>query len=130
MAPGYGNRAASFLMLDRSTSIDSLFFSCIEPNMCVCFFILYNFFRLIEAVNDCDDALKLDSSLIKLHLRKATALFRLGHLTSADEAYTRVLEYNVSDFSKMTSDLSGLRSASDLELRSNLEQLLSKVSLL
>jgi len=94
------------------------------------FYFVQFFFRLIEAVNDCDDALKLDSSLIKLHLRKATALFRLGHLTSADEAYTRVLEYNVSDFSKMTSDLSGLRSASDLELRSNLEQLLSKVSLL
>ena len=53
--------------------------------------------RFIEAANDCEDALKIDSTLIKLHLRKASALLRMGHLSSCDEAYSRVLEYSLGD---------------------------------
>jgi tetratricopeptide (TPR) repeat protein len=53
--------------------------------------------RYKEAVNDCDDALKQDSTLIKLHIRKGRCLVKLGHLNAADEAFSRVLEYHVRD---------------------------------
>lgn len=84
----------------------------------------------METVNDCDDALKLDSSLIKLHLRKATALFRLGHFTSAEEAYSRVLEYNINDMTKLAAshsmDHSEGGNSKESELKSSLEQLVAK----
>jgi tetratricopeptide (TPR) repeat protein len=56
-----------------------------------------SFARYKEAVNDCDDALQQDSTLIKLHIRKGRCLVKLGHLNAADEAFSRVLEYHVRD---------------------------------
>jgi len=87
----------------------------------------------METVNDCDDALKLDSSLIKLHLRKATALFRLGHFTSAEEAYSRVLEYNINDMTKLAvshsidhAEGSSSSAIKNSELKASLEELVTK----
>lgn len=48
--------------------------------------------RYIEACDDCQEALKLDQSLVKLNIRRARALLRLGHFSAVEEACTRVLE--------------------------------------
>ena len=48
--------------------------------------------RFIEACDDCQDALRLDASLVKLHVRRARSLLRLGHFSAVEEACTRVLE--------------------------------------
>ena len=77
----------------------------------------------MEAVNDCDDALKLDSTLIKLHIRKATALLRLGHFAMVDEAYCRVLEYNLADLLISNQD------ENDPMAASAVEQLISKAKI-
>jgi Flp pilus assembly protein TadD len=58
-----GNRAASFMMLDR----------------------------YIEAVEDCEAAVKLDSTMLKLHVRRGRALMRLGHLDASRNAFMYVL---------------------------------------
>lgn len=53
--------------------------------------------RFVEAVNDCDEALRLDSHMVKLLVRKGRALLRLGHFNPAEESFSRVLEFNVRD---------------------------------
>lgn len=58
-----GNRAAAYMMLDR----------------------------FIEAVDDCDEALKLDPTALKICMRKGRALLRLGHFTPAKETFSAVL---------------------------------------
>lgn len=49
-----GNRAASYMMLDRCH----------------------------EAINDCDQALRIDPNMMKLMARKGRALLRLGELVN------------------------------------------------
>lgn len=53
--------------------------------------------RYKEAVDDCDAALKADSTLVKLHIRKGRCLIKMGHCNAADEAFSRVLEYHLRD---------------------------------
>ena len=43
-------------------------------------------------VQDCEESILLEPSLVKPHLRKATALRSLGRVQEALEEYTRVLE--------------------------------------
>jgi tetratricopeptide (TPR) repeat protein len=66
-----GNRAATYMMLDR----------------------------YIEAVEDCETAVREDPSMIKLHVRKGRAFLRLGHFSSAIDAFTRVLESSLPNSS-------------------------------
>lgn len=63
------------------------FLSC-----CVCV-IVTSCNRYFESLGDCDQALILDSSLWKLHIRKGKALLRLGDFSKAADALSRVLEY-------------------------------------
>jgi len=60
-----GNRAASLMMLDR----------------------------FVEAADDCKNAMAIDPTLVRLHSRRARALCKLGELTEATTAYTKVLEH-------------------------------------
>ena len=64
-----GNRAATYVMLSR----------------------------FVEAVDDCDQALRLDPTAIKLHVRKAKSLMRLGHFSPAEEVYQYVLNLRGAD---------------------------------
>jgi len=59
-----GNRAASYMMLGR----------------------------YVEAADDCDNAIRIDNTLIRLHVRRARALLRLGHFAAVDECCARVME--------------------------------------
>jgi len=59
--------------------------------------VLVMLHRFVEAVNDCDEALRLDSNMVKLLVRKGRALLRLGHFNPAEESFSRVLEFNVRD---------------------------------
>jgi tetratricopeptide (TPR) repeat protein len=59
--------------------------------------VLVMLHRFVEAVNDCDEALRLDSNMVKLLVRKGRALLRLGHFNPAEESLSRVLEFNVRD---------------------------------
>ncbi len=59
-----GNRAAALMMLDR----------------------------YVEAAEDCQQAVRLDPTLVRLHSRRGRALCKLGQLEAATESYTRVLE--------------------------------------
>ena len=59
--------------------------------------VLVMLHRFVEAVNDCDEALRLDSHMVKLLVRKGRALLRLGHFNPAEESFSRVLEFNVRD---------------------------------
>jgi len=59
--------------------------------------VLVMLHRFVEAVNDCDEALRLDSNMVKLLVRKGRALLRLGHFNPAEEVFSRVLEFNVRD---------------------------------
>ena len=43
--------------------------------------------RYIECCDDCEDALRMDPTLVKLHIRKGKALVRLGHLSPAEAAF-------------------------------------------
>ncbi len=52
----------------------------------------------METVNDCDDALILDPTLVKLYIRKGKSLMCMGHFNPADQAFSRVLEYSSADF--------------------------------
>lgn len=52
----------------------------------------------METVNDCDDALRLDPTLVKLYIRKGKSLMCMGHWNPADQAFSRVLEYSSADF--------------------------------
>ena len=54
-------------------------------------------FRFVEAVNDCDEALRLDAKLTKLYARKGRALLRLGHFAAAEEAFNRLMEFSARD---------------------------------
>jgi hypothetical protein len=48
-------------------------------------------------VNDCEEALRLDKGMVKLHVRRGRALLRLGFLTPAEEAFKVVLGTEVRD---------------------------------
>lgn len=63
-------------------------------NRAAVYFMLHGY---IETVNDCDDALKMDNGLVKLLVRKAKALIRLGLFNDADASFSRVLEYSSID---------------------------------
>jgi tetratricopeptide (TPR) repeat protein len=52
----------------------------------------------MESVDDCDDALRLDSTLIKLHIRKGKCLLRMGHWNAVEAAFTRALELSINEF--------------------------------
>jgi tetratricopeptide (TPR) repeat protein len=54
--------------------------------------------RYIECVNDCDDALQLDLTLVKLFIRKGKSLIKLGHLSNAEAVFTKVLSLSTSSF--------------------------------
>ena len=49
--------------------------------------------RYVEAADDCEKALKIDPSLVRLHSRRGRALCKLGHLEPSTEAYNRVIAY-------------------------------------
>lgn len=53
--------------------------------------------RYTEAVDDCDEALKINPCLVKLHVRKAKSLMRLGHYTAAEESFSYVVALNAAD---------------------------------
>ncbi len=48
--------------------------------------------RFVEAAEDCEAALLVDSSMVKLHVRHARCMLRLGMFKAVDEICTRVLE--------------------------------------
>lgn len=60
--------------------------------------------RYMECVDDCDDALRLDPTLLKLHIRKAKALMRLGHLQPADTAFSQLLGTTMEKFHALVID--------------------------
>lgn len=51
----------------------------------------------MEAVNDCEEALKLDKNMVKLQVRRGRALLRLGHFTPAEESFQKVLKVQVDE---------------------------------
>lgn len=64
----FGNRAATLMMLER----------------------------YVEAVADCEEALRVDPYINRLQGRRGRALLRLGHLSLADDAFTRLLASSLS----------------------------------
>lgn len=51
----------------------------------------------MEAVNDCEEALKLDKNMVKLQVRRGRALLRLGHFTPAEESFQKVLQTTLDE---------------------------------
>ena len=47
--------------------------------------------KFVLAANDCESALAIDSSLVKLHVRRARCMLRLGMFTKTEEICSRVL---------------------------------------
>lgn len=76
--------------------------------------------RYIECVNDCDDALVSDSSLIKLFIRKGKSLIKLGHITNAEDAFQRIL---TSSFSSNGNVDATLLESVKLEAKAGLREL-------
>jgi tetratricopeptide (TPR) repeat protein len=60
--------------------------------------------RYMESVDDCDDALGWDPTLVKLHIRKGKALIRLGHFNPADSAFWKILQLNMNEFKDIVAD--------------------------
>jgi DnaJ homolog subfamily C member 7 len=60
--------------------------------------------KYMECVDDCDDSLRLDSTLVKLHIRKGKALIKLGHFHDAEAAFNVVLLLNIQQFQLIVSD--------------------------
>ena len=81
-----GNRAATYMMLDR----------------------------YIEAVEDCETAVQLDPSMLKLHVRRGRALMRLGHLDASRNAFLYVLPLEGSPREDCQEGLRILKSVKDL----------------
>jgi len=79
--------------------------------------VLVMLHRFVEAVNDCEEALKLDKNMVKLHVRRGRALLRLGHFTPAEEAFKQVGQFHVRD-------LLTPREALDDELLHNTQEIL------
>eukprot|EP01039_Chlorochromonas_danica_P002157 gene2157-2355_t len=63
-------------------------------NRAAVFFMLQKY---IETIDDCDQALELDSGLVKLLVRKGKAYLRMGLYNEADASFSRVLEYSSID---------------------------------
>lgn len=78
----------------------------------------------MECVNDCDDALNLDPTAIKLHIRKGKAFIKLGHFNPADTAFSKVLECNVNDFEFIPS-----LPSQEIEAKLALEQVIESAKL-
>jgi len=59
--------------------------------------VLVMLLRYKEAVNDCEEALRLDKCMVKLQVRRGRALLRLGFIAPAEEAFKIVLATQVKD---------------------------------
>ncbi|CAE7782956.1 dnajc7, partial [Symbiodinium microadriaticum] len=51
----------------------------------------YNGLRIVEAIEDCEEAARIDPSFIKVHTRRGRALLKLGMLSEATDAFMHVL---------------------------------------
>lgn len=63
----------------------------------VMMYMIWYVIRFKEAVNDCEEALRLDKGMVKLQVRRGRALLRLGFLTPAEQAFQSVLTTTVRD---------------------------------
>ena len=81
----FGNRAATLMMLGR----------------------------YLEAIDDCTMAVREDPTLIKLHCRKGRAYIKLGQISEAEEAYSRVMEFSSTSIS--SSSMKSTRHQQDIE---------------
>jgi tetratricopeptide (TPR) repeat protein len=61
---------------------------------------LFSTCRLIEAINDCEAASKIDPHSPKLHGRRGRALMRLGRIQEANEAFLAVLSISRAEASE------------------------------
>ena len=48
-------------------------------------------YRIVEAIEDCEEASKVDPSFVKVHTRRGRALLKLGLLDEAADAFAHVL---------------------------------------
>lgn len=84
---------------------EQLSFSCFRSkllsnycyHMIISYILLFLMIRYRETIDDCDQALELDSGLVKLLVRKGKAYLRLGLYNEADASFSRVLEYSSID---------------------------------
>jgi len=59
--------------------------------------VLVMLHRYVEAVDDCETALRQCPHMAKLHVRRGRALLRLGQFDAAEEAFSRVLGLQALD---------------------------------
>jgi tetratricopeptide (TPR) repeat protein len=94
-----GNRAAAYFMLDR----------------------------YIEAIEDCEAALRIDVNLFKLHLRAGRAHLKLGHFSQAEACFNKVIQMN--EFNEKNKDEVLISEAMETLTNVNdVREILSKVS--
>lgn len=52
---------------------------------------MVSFHRIVEAIEDCEEAARIDPNFIKVHTRRGRALLKLGMLNEATDAFVLVL---------------------------------------
>ena len=51
----------------------------------------------MEAIRDCDDAVRIDPQFVKVHTRRGRALLKLGQISEASDAFCFVLSWQPSE---------------------------------